>query len=122
MGIKITDYFPDKWVVIKISIPEESIYKVFGSWIGGYLSGDSWRMNSGIESVSLNEDLILFKGFSGSIYHCHKDSYGTTAFSGGVLLNMIDKTNGSIVILDENTNWLNLDLGAANKNGTTLSL
>ena len=107
----MVDYYPDKWVVIQISTDDETrypSYKVFGSWHGGYLDGDSWRMNSGIKSVSVDGDLILFEGFSGSTYHCHKDTYGMSSFASGVMANLIEKASVEVAILDEDTDWLNL--------------
>lgn len=105
----MTDYYPDRWVVIKIDYDDEVIYKVFGSWQGGFLNGDSWRMNSGVKSVSLDVDFLLFKGFSGSTYYCHKDSYGMTAYARGVMLGMKERAEGKITIMDEDvTDWLSL--------------
>ena len=46
-------YTPDGWMIVKITGTNPH-YRVFGSWRGGYLSGDSWRMNSGI--ISVKED------------------------------------------------------------------
>jgi hypothetical protein len=69
---------PDRWLIIDCG--GDGLYKVFATWSGGYLDGDSWRLNSGIESVEEDGDYLLFHGHSGSIYKCHKDSYGTTAF------------------------------------------
>ena len=54
----MSDYRPDNWVVIKFTQQvksgntgygrtEKVFYKVLGGWSGGYLDGDSWRMNSG---------------------------------------------------------------------------
>ena len=40
---------PNKWVILEIEFKSGVEYKVFGSWTGGYLDGDSWRLNSGIE-------------------------------------------------------------------------
>ena len=56
------DYTPDNWVVLKITNTKRSgntgygrteqvLYKVLAGWGGGYLDGDSWRMNSGINLV-----------------------------------------------------------------------
>ena len=74
---------PDRWLLIE----QGDIHKVFASWLGGYLDSDSWRMNSGIESVEVDGDYFLFHGFSGSIYKCHKDNYGTTRYGAMVLSN-----------------------------------
>ena len=57
-------YQPDLWVVLKIG----DMYKVFGSWYGGYLHGDSWRLNSGIREVKIIDNKIEFHGYSGSVY------------------------------------------------------
>lgn len=82
----MSKYQPDKFVVIKITNSKgKSHYRVFGSWSGGYLSGDSWRLNSGIKSVEAKGPLLLFHGASGSIYEVHKEMYGVTAYSTSVI-------------------------------------
>lgn len=48
-------YHPDTWVVIKIN-GDDPHYRVLGGWNGGFLNGTSWRMNSGIISVSESGD------------------------------------------------------------------
>ena len=41
----MTDYTPDKWIVVKIEGGEFPLtYKVFACWYGGYLNGDSWKI------------------------------------------------------------------------------
>lgn len=68
---------PHGWIVIKISKENEpDVYKVFASWRGGYLDGDSWKLNSGIKRVEETEDKYIFHGYSGSEYHCKKTYYG----------------------------------------------
>ena len=67
-------YSPDRWVIVKLDHKENSTYKVLGGWSGGYLDGDSWRLNSGIESYEQQGKKIVFKGYSGSEYHCGVDS------------------------------------------------
>jgi len=66
---------PEEWVIVEIG-GDSPHYRVFASWRGGYISGDSWRMNSGIISVTMDGDYYVFKGHSGSTYKCHKKSYG----------------------------------------------
>lgn len=68
-------YKPEEWLIVKIT-GDDPHYRVFGSWRGGYVSGDSWRMNSGITSVEEDGGYFLFHGKSGSVYRCHKDTYG----------------------------------------------
>ena len=73
MGAIVTDK-PDKWVIIHI--PQNNIYKVFATWAGGYLGGDRWRLNSGINHIEEDQDYYYFFGHSGSCYECHKKAYG----------------------------------------------
>lgn len=104
----MTEYNPDRWLVLKIELNGEIVYKVFGTWHGGYLDGDSWRANSGIKEVSVDGNFILFHGESGSIYRCHKDTYGASAWSHSVLRRLIENTDSPVTILDEDTDWISL--------------
>ena len=109
-----SEYYPDKWVVVRITREDSSsIYKVFACWYGGYLNGDSWKLNSGITNVTLDQGVYAFHGSSGSVYHCGINSYGTNTYGQGVLNNLMDKIQkigGQAVIMPENTNWLELSL------------
>lgn len=69
----MAEYRPEEWVLIQI---DEDTVKVFAGWRGGYISSDSWRMNSGIAEVKEDGDYWLFIGHSGSIYRCRKEYYG----------------------------------------------
>jgi hypothetical protein len=46
----MNEYTCDNWVVIKMK-GDDTHYRVLAGWSGGYLDGDSWRMNSGITKV-----------------------------------------------------------------------
>jgi hypothetical protein len=72
-------YQPDKWLLLKIN-GQHPHSRVFGSWAGGYLDGDSWRLNSGITSVEEDGDYYIFNGHTGSKYRCHKEMYGATVY------------------------------------------
>ena len=52
----MSDYAPDKWLVVKITTDKEPLYKVFACWYGGYLGSDSWQFNSGIVKVEFVDD------------------------------------------------------------------
>ncbi len=94
-------YAPEEWVIVKIG-GSNPHYRVFGSWRGGYLSGDSWRMNSGITSVDIDGDYYLFRGDSGSTYKCHKKTYGIRAsYNRGVLNSYKEKLKKNFKILNK---------------------
>jgi hypothetical protein len=109
----MSDYTPDCWVVVKIAGPDTPpIHKVFACWYGGYLDGDSWKLNSGITRAYEDGNCFMFDGSSGSTYACAKSQYGTNMYGQGVLNNLIDKiekTGGTCVILPEETNWLEIN-------------
>ena len=67
-------YRPDNWVVLKFK-GDDPHYRVLAGWSGGYTTGDSWRMNSGITGVNETEEYYYFSGSSGSEYRCSKGSY-----------------------------------------------
>ena len=88
-------YTPTQWVLIKIPSGD---YKVFATWIGGYLDDDSWRTNSGISRVEDEDDHFLVYGYSGSVYKCRKSSYGTTTY-GAAVLSCVSTKDGSFQVL-----------------------
>jgi len=104
----MSDYTPDRWVVVKITTDKEMLYKVFACWYGGYAGSDSWKMNSGITEVVSTDEYYDFHGWSGSVYRCYKNCYGANAYGGAVLSNFIDKADYKIEIMPENTNWKEL--------------
>jgi hypothetical protein len=111
----MSEYTPDKWVVIKITGNDlPPIYKVFACWYGGWAGSDSWKLNSGITRAYEEGLCMMFDGSSGSTYNCHRSYYGTNMYGGGVLQNMIAKAakaDITIEILPEETNWLEINYG-----------
>ena len=94
-------YKPERWVVIKIKEDNQTFYKLLGGWSGSYLEGQSWRMNSGISEIVLEDDFYLVKGFSGSIYKCHKNGYGTNLVMNGIIAQMKSSKNYQIEVLED---------------------
>jgi len=68
-------YKPDNWVIIKLK-GNDPHYRVLAGWSGGYLNGNSWRLNSGITHHEFDGDYWYFKGSTNSCYKCYVDSYG----------------------------------------------
>jgi len=88
----MSEYTPDKWLIVKITNDmNESHYRVFASWYGGYLGSDSWQMNSGITKVTENDGYYEFEGTSGSTYNCRKNSYGASGYGSNILSGLIEK-------------------------------
>jgi len=114
----MSEYYPDSWVVLKLKADKDAdpIYKVLAGWSGGYLDGDSWRMNSGISSVTIssvteNDDYLEFWGYSGSCYVCRKGAYRLTMANAGVYnkLKKHEQFEGQVILMPEDTDWLNVE-------------
>ena len=104
----MSDYSPDRWVIVKITTPKELLYKVFATWGAGYGGSDSWKMNSGITRASLVDDRWEFDGYSGSVYSCHQEAYGTNGYGGSVLQGFINQMPGqgaTMEIMPGTTDW-----------------
>lgn len=106
---------PDRWVVVRIENEGEVVYKLLMSWYGGYLDGDRWRMNSGIQHIEDCIDYYLISGYSGSVYKCMKGLYGMNSLASGIYNNMKEVGEKKpekyhISIKDESTNWIKLEV------------
>jgi len=88
---------PDNWVIVKVVGRGDTYYKVLAGWSGGYLDGDSWRLNSGIEKVEESEDYYDFIGYSGSVYRCRKNCEVVRMNIGGVLSQCLEREGVSLV-------------------------
>jgi hypothetical protein len=88
---------PEKWVILKF----KGTYKVFGTWRGSYLEGDSWRLNSGVERITQDATHYYFHGYSGSCYRCNKKAYGFATIYGEAVLKSIKKKTGCKQLKDK---------------------
>jgi hypothetical protein len=99
---------PDNWVVIFFN-GDDPHYRVLMGWSGGYTTGDSWQMNSGITRVEETERSYDFYGSSGSCYSCGKNSYGLRMNNAGTWNQLQDKYGDKVKMLAEDVNWTELD-------------
>lgn len=98
----------DNWVVLKLK-SDDPHYRVLEGTSGGYLTGDSWRMNSGIVDVEVDGDYYLFHGTSGSCYRCHKDAYGLRMNCAYVYDQLKEMHGDKVELMPEDTDWLSMD-------------
>ena len=91
------DYIPDGWILCEIHGEKETFYKIFSSWRGGYLTGDAWRMNSGVVRCEKEGKFYNFYGNSGSVYRCHEERYGHLGvYNNGVLSDYEQRSEGKL--------------------------
>lgn len=104
----MTVYTPDNWVILEIK-GDDPHYRVLAGWSGGYTTGSSWRMNSGITGVEEDGDYLVFRGSTGSEYRCHKEGYGLRMNNAHVF-NQMKELHGDLVeMMDDDCDWFNVD-------------
>jgi hypothetical protein len=101
-------YTPDNWVVVSMNTKTPH-YKLLAGNSGGYLDGDSWRMNSGIVGVKKEDEYWLFTGSSGSVYKCHEQAYCLRLNNAYVWRALKDKHGDKVEIMPEDTDWSTMD-------------
>ena len=93
------EYHPHKWLLVQIQDGNEMLYKVFGSFYGGFTDGDSWKMNSGITSIEDCGDYFRVYGYSGSVYLCAKENYGASFYGSSVLADFEKRSEGKLCVI-----------------------
>ena len=87
-------------------------YNVLASWYGGFTRGNSWKLNSGVNRVEEDKNYYYFYGASGSVYQCHKKTYGMSAYTMGILNQFYQDAKSAegvtIELLQEDTNFITL--------------
>jgi len=101
------DYTPANWVILRIA-GDDPHYRVLGGWSGSYLTGDSWRLNSGIVKSEFDGDYWRFWGASGSCYKCYADNYGLK-MNNAPAYNQMKELHGDKVTLLEDQEWVQED-------------
>ena len=104
----MSNYTPDNWVVIKMD-GDKPHYRVLAGWSGGYLDGNSWKMNSGIVRVETDDDYYYFYGLSGSCYSCHKESYCIRMNNAHIWTRLQTIHGDKVKLMPETTDWLTHD-------------
>ncbi|AOT07137.1 hypothetical protein [Pseudoalteromonas luteoviolacea] len=96
---------PQGWVILKFSTPADTFYKIFSSWRGGYLDGDSWRLSSGslhLPTLSECGNYWVWPQESGSCYHLPVNGEGGYShFTAQVLGNIILKSGEMDVSIEK---------------------
>ena len=112
-------YTPDNWVILFINKGDPH-YRILAGWSGGYLYGNSWRMNSGIVKATEEDDMYVFWGSSGSKYAGRKGSYMLRMNTASIYKKLQDRHGeDAVTMLPEETDWVNFDwiIGKENDDG-----
>lgn len=95
-------YSPALWQGIKLTHEGKDIYKILGTWYGGYGGSDSWRLSSGVVSINeIDEDHYEVINHSGSTYICHKKAEGMGGYTSSIyagFCKQADESNGKFKI------------------------
>ena len=105
----MSQYNPDNWVIIKLDDGKDPHYRVLAGWSGGYGTGDSWRLNSGITRHEFDGDYWYFYGSSGSCYKCYVDSYCLRMNNAHIWAQLQELHGDAVELMPEETDWINTD-------------
>ena len=85
----MSEYRPDSWVIVKVyeAKTNNTIYRILGSWYGGYLGSDSWRLSSPIVKITDDEEVFIVWNESGSVYYLRKGCVRMSGFTSRVYVN-----------------------------------
>ncbi len=103
------NYTPDNWVVIKLDDGVDPHYRVLAGWSGGYTTGNTWRINSGITKVEEDDGYYNFSGSSGSTYSCGKKSYMLRMNNAHVWSKLEELHGDKVEMMPEDTDWVSMD-------------
>lgn len=98
-------YTPDTWQLLLFSNGTQDTLKVFGCWYGGYTSGDSWKLSSGVVKHYKKDGSLYFENYSGSIYICNPKVLRLSVYHANVLDSLFEqvKTAGHPYALENVT-------------------
>jgi hypothetical protein len=101
-------YTCDNWVVIKLK-GDDPHYRLLVGTSGGYTTGDSWRLNSGITKVEEDDGNYYFSGSSGSTYCCGKDAYALRMNNAHIWAQLQELHGDKVELMPEDIDWMNMD-------------
>lgn len=86
------NYTPDTYQFIHLSSDQDTdvIVKLFAVWVGGYLAGDSWKLNSGVTKIVKEDDVFHVHGYSGSVYTISSEQAPMTSYGSDILSKILD--------------------------------
>lgn len=86
------NYIPDTYQFLRISSDQDTdvIVKLFAVWVGGYLTGDSWKLNSGVTKIVKDVDVFHVHGHSGSVYTIFFAQPPMTSYGNEILSKILD--------------------------------
>lgn len=78
-------YTPDNWVILRMTSPNETNYKILAGFYGGFAGSDSWKLSSGVCQAVITEEYYAFPQYSGSSYICYKGSEKLSSITASML-------------------------------------
>lgn len=86
----MSEYVPDKWILVEVTSKHGTFQKIFASWYGGFGGSDSWKLSSGNTNCIDRGKYWEFPQASGSTYKCGKDNVGTSMYTQSILSGLVD--------------------------------
>lgn len=96
----MSEYNPDVWVIVEISGAEvsETYHRILAGWHGGFTTGNSWKISSGVVKILDSGELWEIHNHSGSIYQCHKNCERLSTMTANILSSYVNQNTDGIAI------------------------
>lgn len=96
------EYAPDRWILVKLNSKGDQHYRFLAGWYGGFTTGDSWKLSSGLveDKLTISKDgCFVSPQSSGSCYVVHPDTYGMSMLMMSIansFLKEAEESNGAL--------------------------
>ena len=94
----MSNYHPDRWLIIELSDGKNKYTKVFSGNYGGYTGSDTWKLSSAITSIIPNKTGYTVYCQSGSVYELYHDTHGMSNYMSSIYSTWNAAQDGSISI------------------------
>lgn len=91
------EYRPERWILVKIESERAVHHRFLAGWYGGFASGDSWKLSSGLleDEITMDGEVFVCPQSSGSCYIVHPSSIGMSSYMHGVAQSFLKEAQDS---------------------------
>lgn len=100
------EYFPDSWVLIKVTDEENVSHRVLAGFIEKPRHSDDWRISKAITNVSMDDGTYSFVCSSGSTYYCRSFQYNLNEDLYNIWRAVRSQKEDCVELLKDRHNWL----------------
>jgi|APFre7841882654_1041346.scaffolds.fasta_scaffold08237_4 hypothetical protein len=90
----MSEYDPDRWVVLEITQNQKSIRRVLAGWRDKFLGASNYRLSSPVVKVLDMDKYYRVVTKTGNVYCCHKECEGMNVITARVVSSLSKQLEG----------------------------